>query len=115
MVPKLAADPGRSSLRIPPMGAANSEELELPPRENCCWVRTLGLPIAFVARDRKGTGAGQPDSLGAARRPGKYLCPLSKAHQNARAANGTGGEDGPTRAAVGPTSIPPLALRSRGL
>src|SRR5580693_2063775 len=54
----------------------------------------------------RGTGRGQerdsPTLSGAARRPGKYLCPLSKAHQNARAANGTGGEDGPKLAAVGP-------------
>jgi hypothetical protein len=68
------------------------------PRENCCWVRT--------SHSWRGTGRGQerdsPTLSGAARRPGKYLCPLSKAHQNARAANGTGGEDGPKLAAVGP-------------
>jgi hypothetical protein len=73
---------------------------ELPPAKIAA-----GADIGFADRIR---GAGQEGDRsgtvrtlsGAARRPGKYLCPLSKAHQNARAANGTGGEDGPKLAAV---------------
>ena len=57
----------------------------------------------------RGTGRGRerdsPTLSGAARLPGKYLCPLSKAHQKARTANGTGGETG--RSALPPTRPPP--------
>jgi hypothetical protein len=51
---------GQSSLQTL-QGAANSEESgNFPPRK-LLLVRTLGLPIAFAARDRKGTGAGQSE------------------------------------------------------
>jgi hypothetical protein len=96
MVPEIGGRAGRSSPRIL-QGATNSEESgNFGPRK-----LLLGADIGFADRIR---GAGQerdsPTLSGAARRPGKYLCPLSKAHQNARAANGTGGEDGPKLAAV---------------
>jgi hypothetical protein len=97
-VPKNGGRPGRSSLQTL-QGASQPRRI--------CELRHAKIAARrghWVCRSYswRGTGRGQerdrPPLSGAARRPGKYLCPLSKAHQKARTANGTGGENAPKRA-----------------
>jgi hypothetical protein len=74
---QMGARAGRSSLRNP-LGATNSEESENFATRKLLPGRTLGLPIAFVARDRKGTGAGQPNTFGRGKAIRKVLVSIEQ-------------------------------------
>jgi hypothetical protein len=109
-----SAKPWRSSLPKRRWEQPTQRNLGTSPRENCCWLGTQGLPIAFAAQDRKGTGAGQPNTFGRGKATRKVFVPIKQSVSECASCNGTGGENGPKLAAADPDLHPATALRSQG-